>query len=75
MFGLNDEDLYFYSRELRLLINEYNYRKIPRRAVYNLSFNKEHLNENITIKKHNDFYISEIIGLPKRKVLEERKAA
>lgn len=44
MLDLPDEDLYFYSRELRILINEYNYRKIPRRAVYNLKLNNQKLN-------------------------------
>lgn len=75
MLSLNDDDLYFYSRELRLLMNEYHYRKIPRRAVYNLSFNKEYLLDSLNIVKHNNFHLSDVVGLPKRKVLEERKAA
>lgn len=75
MLSLNDEDLYFYSRELRLLLNEYNYRKIPRRVVYNLSINKEYLQERTTIKKHGNFYFNSTIELPKQKVLEERKVS
>lgn len=45
MLDLAEEDLYFHSRELRLLINEYNYRKIPRKAVYNLIINKNKLKQ------------------------------
>lgn len=75
MFSLNDEDLYFYSRELRILINEYNYRKIPRRAVCNLSLNRENIPFSSSVVRRNTFSISEVHGFPKRKVLEERKAS
>ncbi|MBQ7136448.1 MAG: hypothetical protein IJO43_00530 [Bacilli bacterium] len=74
MLNLSDEDLYFYSRELRLLLNEYNYRKIPRKAVVNLSFDKSKIKDNLKIRKKNDFRIK-AVGLPKRKVLDDRKAA
>ena len=73
--SLNDEDLYFYSRELRLLINEYNYRKLPRRAVLNLTFDKNHIKDSLKVNKCNNFKLNSTLGLPKRKVLEERKAA
>ena len=43
MLGLPQEDLYFYSRELRVLINDYHYRKIPRKAICNLNLRKKHL--------------------------------
>lgn len=75
MLNLNDEDLYFYSRELHFLLDEYNYRKIPRKAVDNLSFNKEHLRDKLKIKRYNNFHLSETIGLLKRKILEDRKAS
>ena len=74
MLNLSDEDLYFYSRELRLLLNEYDYRKIPRRAVMNLSFDKNKIKDNLKIRKKNDFRIK-AVGLHKRKVLDDRKAA
>lgn len=75
MLSLNDEDLYFYSRELRLLMNEYHYRKIPRRAVYNLSFQKENIPYSSRVVRRNTFSISKGQNLLKRKVLEDRKAA
>jgi len=75
MLSLNDDDLYFYSRELRLLLNEYNYRKIPRKAVMNLCFNKDNIQDALKIKRKNDFRIEKTSGLTKRKVLDEHKAA
>ncbi len=79
MLKLPDEDLYFYSRELRLLINEYNYRKIPRRAVYNLLLAPKYdmvLSNPINLAKEHDITISRTEEFPKKKVLiEDHKIA
>ncbi len=75
MLGLSNEDLYFYSRELRMLINEYNYRKMPHKVVSKLSFNKEHLSEDLSLKHYNTFRCSSTVGLSKKKVLDEKKVA
>lgn len=75
MLGLSNEDLYFYSRELRMLINDYNYRKMPHKVVNRLSFNKEHLFENISLKHYNTFHCSSTIGLSKKKILDDKKVA
>lgn len=69
----NNDDLYFYSRELRLLLNEYDYRKIPRKVMENLSFNREHFNSSINLQRENNF-IRRVIGV-KQKVLDSNKAA
>ena len=75
MLNLTDEELYFYSRELRLLINEYNYRKIPRKLICNLNFDKEHLDENIVLRKPNVVRMTGTVGLTKRKIFDDRKAS
>lgn len=77
MLDLSDEDLYYYSRELRLLINEYDYRKIPRRAVYNLNINKIKIDNmgNYIINKEDKISNVNTKGLYKRKILEDRKTA
>ena len=75
LLNLKDEDLYFYSRELRLLINEYNYRKIPRRAVVNLSYDESKLTSPMSVKKDINFKIQTTVGLRKRKVINDFRAA
>jgi len=71
ILDLAEEDLYFISRELRVLINEYDYRKIPRRAVYNLSLNKVKLDEldNYIISKKEKNSSVNTKGLYKQKIL------
>ena len=73
MLNLPEEDLYFYSRELRVLINEYDYRKIPRRAVYNLILNRAKLKtlDVYTINRREDIYNTNIKY--KQKILDEAK--
>jgi len=75
LLNLKDEDLYFYSRELRLLINEYNYRKLPRRAVVNLEYDKSKLTSPMSVKKDAKFKIQTTVGLRKRKVISDLKVA
>jgi len=77
MLGLSEEDLYFYSRELRVLINEYHYKKIPRKAVFNLNINNNVLQNlnSLRINKNIDITSSNTEGLYKRKVLEDKKVA
>jgi len=57
LLDMSNETLYFYSRELRVLINEYNYRKFPRRVFYNLIFYKDEISstKNYKIIKNNKF--------------------
>lgn len=77
LLNLPSEDLYFYSRELRRLVNDYNYKKIPRRAVCNLYFNKKSL-ENIdtyNINKEELVLSSNTVGLYKKKILEDKKSS
>ena len=74
LLNMKDEDLYFYSRELRLLINEYNYRKIPRRAVVNLEFDRCKINSSMKIRRNSKYKINTILGLSKRKVLNDKAA-
>ncbi len=70
LMNMSNEELYFYSRELRVLLNEYNYRKIPRKIIDNLSINYDKLDflksRGYRTNK-NSYSISE--GLPKRKIL------
>ena len=75
ILDLSDEELYFYSRELRVLINEYDYRKIPRRAVYNLIFNKPRLENlgNFVIDKGIKANKNNTNGLFKTKIKEDKK--
>lgn len=75
MLNLTDEELYFYSRELRILINEYNYRKIPRKVICNLNFNKEYLDEKLVLRKPNVVRMTGTVGLTKRKIFDDRKAS
>ena len=77
MQGLSQEDLYFYSRELRILINDYNYRKIPRKAVCNLNLNRNYFHRlnNYHLNKELDITDSNTLGLYKKKVLEDKKSA
>ncbi len=71
ILNFSNEDLYFCSRELRLLINEYNYRKIPRKIICDLSINykKFHvlIRDNFKLNQENSFGNTK--GLSKRKVL------
>lgn len=75
MLNLNDEDLYFYSRELRLMINEYNDKKRPKKTIVNFNVYRENINSTLKVKKENHFAIKNTLGLSKRKVLEERRSA
>ena len=79
MLRLSDEDLYFYSRELRLLMNEYNYRKVPRKAVCNLLLTPEYeevLSSPIVINREYNMRTSRKEKFPKQKMLmEDRKVA
>lgn len=75
LLNMRDEDLYFYSRELRLLINEYNYRKIPRRAVVNLEYDENKLTSSMVIKKDANFKIQTTLGLRKRKIINNLNVA
>ena len=76
MLDLAEEDLYFYSRELRVLINEYDYRKIPRKTVCNLNLNKIKLYGmgNYIINKKDKTSSVNVMGLYKQKILEDRKS-
>lgn len=75
LLNMRDEDLYFYSRELRLVINEYNYRKIPRRAVVNLEYDESKLTSSMEVNKDANFKIKTTLGLRKRKVINDLKSA
>lgn len=74
MMSLAEEDLYYYSRELRVLLNEYDYKKIPRRAVYNLNLNKPKL-DSLGSYKINYGSNTSTKALYKQKILEDRKSA
>lgn len=67
LLDLSDEELYYYSRELRVLLNEYDYRKIPRRAVCNLCMfnNKITYFDNLVINKENGNFVKNTRGLYK----------
>lgn len=76
MMGLSQEDLYFYSRELRVLLNEYEHRKIPRKAVYNLNLNRS------VIKRMNGYNLNQGLDITKypgtdskKKILEDKKSS
>lgn len=77
MMGLSHEDLYFYSRELRILINDYNYRKIPRKAVYNLNLRRKVISSihSCKLNKEVDITDSNTFRLYKKKVLDDKKSA
>lgn len=77
VMDLSKEELYFYSRELRILINDYHYRKIPRKAVCNLNLNRSSFStmNNYKLTKSLDINDSNAFGLYKKKVLDDRKSA
>lgn len=68
LLDLSDEELYYYSRELRLLINEYDYKKIPRRVVYNLNMYKNKFAnfDNLIINKEKSSLSKNTRGLYNR---------
>lgn len=77
MVNLPQEDLYFYSRELRVLLNDYEYKKIPRKAVYNLNLNNYFLKKinNYNINKGIDITQTNSLESYKKKILDDRKSA
>ncbi len=75
MLNLDNDELYFYSRELRMLINEYNYRKMPHKVVTNLRFSKSHLRDNLKVNHYNSFRGVSTLGLAKQKTLDDRKVS
>ncbi len=72
ILNMSTENLYFYSRELRCLINNYNERKMPHQLIYNLKVNISnltHLNTKVHINTNNTQKVKRTKGL--MKILKE----